>query len=391
MGKLTRRALLGTGLLAGAGVAYGAYRLRARPVPVPLGFEVSAEERACAITLLGKYAAIDTHAHPGRTFARGAHGLPPILRVYKAQSGFERRTIADMRKGHLAAACFAVVSDFNVLALGKGGLTAHRPFEEGEAWASYRIQIANLKKLAEKHLVFEMLSPTALEAARQSGRPGAIWTVEGGDFLEGSIERVNEAYRDGVRSITLVHYRTNDLADAMTNAPQHGGLTAAGDAIVREMNRLGMVIDLSHMSEAGAFRALEVSTRPLMISHTHISSAHAYHPRFISFELAQATAAAGGIIGAWPAGIEISDLAGFADRIFELVEQVGIDHVCLGSDMDANYQPVFDDYRRLPDLVALLYRRGMNETELAAFLGGNFLRVWSENETGRESRRSKKG
>jgi membrane dipeptidase len=294
MGKLTRRALIGGGLVAGAGLAYGAYWLNKRPAPAPLGFEVSEEERANAVALLDKYPAIDSHAHPGRTFARGASGLAPLLKVYKAQSGFERRTISDMREGHLAAACFAAVSDFNVLNLAKGkGLEARRPFEEGEAWQSYKIQIGNLKRLAEQGLVSEMLEPDALDSARASGRPGAIWTVEGGDFLEGSTERVREAYQDGVRSITLVHYRTNGLADAMTNEPVHDGLTSEGDAIVREMNQLGMVVDLSHMAEAGAFRALELSTRPVMFTHTHISSAYSYHPRFISLELAKAAADAG--------------------------------------------------------------------------------------------------
>ncbi|KCZ82604.1 peptidase M19 [Hyphomonas adhaerens MHS-3] len=385
MGKMTRRALIGGGLVAGAGVAYGAYWLRKRPAPAPLGFEVAEDERAAAIALLDKYPAIDSHAHPGRTFARDASGLAPLLKVYKAQSGFERRTIGDMREGHLAAACFAAVSDFNVLNLAKGkGLEAQRPFRVGEAWESYKVQIGNLKRLAKQNLVTEMLTPESLEAARASGRPGAIWTVEGGDFLEGSIERVNEAYQDGVRSITLVHYRTNGLADAMTNEPVHDGLTSEGDAIIREMNRLGMMIDLSHMAEAGAFRALELSTLPVMFTHTHISSAHSYHPRFISLELAKAAADAGGIIGAWPSGIEISDLAGFGDRIFQLVDLVGIDHVCLGSDMDANYKPVFDNYRHLPDLVALLRRKGMSEPELAAFLGGNFQRVWKANEAARE-------
>ena len=380
MGKLTRRALIGGGLVAGAGVAYGAYWLRKRPAAAPLGFEVSDEERAAAIALLDKYPAIDSHAHPGRTFARNASGLAPLLKVYKAQSGFERRTISDMRRGHLAAACFAAVSDFNVLNLAKGkGLEAQRPFNEGEAWESYKVQIGNLKRLAKDGLVTEILAPDQLSDLRPAQRPGAIWTVEGGDFLEGSVERVREAHEDGVRSVTLVHYRTNDLADAMTNSPVHGSLTPDGDAIVREMNRLGMVIDLSHMAEAGAFRALELSTRPVMFTHTHISSAHSYHPRFISLELARAAADAGGIIGAWPAGIEVSDLAGFADRIFQLIDMVGIEHVCLGTDMDANYKPVFDDYRRLPDLVALLRRKGMSEQELAAFLGGNFMRVWSAN------------
>lgn len=381
MNRLTRRALMGGGIAVGAGAAYGAYWLRARPAPPPMGFEVTAEERAHGVALLEKYPAIDIHAHPGRTFARGASGLPALLQVYKAQSGFEGRAIADMRKGGLAAACFAAVSDFNILALSeKTGLTARRAFGDGEAWASYKIQIGNLKKLAARNAVTEMLSSESIEAARQSRTPGAIWTVEGGDFLEGSIERLNEAYQDGVRSITLVHYRTNEIADAMTNVPLHNGLTLQGDAIVREMNRLGMMIDLSHMSEAGAFRALEVSTRPVLFSHTHISTAHSYHPRFISLELAKAGAEAGGVFGAWPAGIEIQDMAGFADRIIELVDLLGSKHVGLGTDIDANYKPVFDDYRRLPDLVALLSRKGMTEVELAAFLGGNFLRVWAMHE-----------
>lgn len=384
MGKLTRRALIGGGMMLGAGAAYGSYWLHKRPALAPLGFDVSEEERVEAIGLLNKYPAIDTHAHPGRTFARDASGLAPLLKVYKAQSGFERRTISDMRAGYLSAACFAAVSDFNVLNLVKGkGLEARRPFAEGEAWESYKLQIRNLKRLATDKLVMEMRGAEMLADARASGRPGAIWTVEGGDFLEGSIERLREAYDDGVRSITLVHYRTNDLADAMTNETVHGSLTAEGDAIVREMNRLGMMIDLSHMAEQGAFRALEVSSLPVMFTHTHISSAHSYHPRFISLELAKAAAEAGGIIGAWPAGIEIGDLAGFADRIFRLIDMVGIEHVCLGSDMDANYKPVFDDYRRLPDLVALLRRKGMTETELSAFLNENFLRVWRANEIGR--------
>ena len=384
MGKLTRRALIGGGMMLGAGAAYGSYWLHKRPALAPLGFDVSEEERVEAIGLLNKYPAIDTHAHPGRTFARDASGLAPLLKVYKAQSGFERRTISDMRAGYLSAACFAAVSDFNVLNLVKGkGLEARRPFAEGEAWESYKLQIRNLKRLATDKLVMEMRGAEMLADARASGRPGAIWTVEGGDFLEGSIERLREAYDDGVRSITLVHYRTNDLADAMTNETVHGSLTSEGDAIVREMNRLGMMIDLSHMAEQGAFRALEVSSLPVMFTHTHISSAHSYHPRFISSELAKAAAEAGGIIGAWPAGIEIGDLAGFADRIFRLIDMVGIEHVCLGSDMDANYKPVFDDYRRLPDLVALLRRKGMIETELSAFLNENFLRVWRANEIGR--------
>ncbi len=384
MGKFTRRALIGGGIVAGAGVAYGYHWLRKRPGAAPLGFELNEDERARAIALLDKYPAFDSHAHPGRTFARGASGIPAILNVYKAQSGFETRTISDMTKGHLAGACFAAVADINVMALSKTtGLYARRPFEEGEAWASYELQIANLKKLAADNMVTEVLNPGEIVTVRAAGLPGAVWSVEGGDFLGGSVERLRESYEDGIRSITLVHYRTNEIGDTMTAEPKHNSLTREGEAIVTEMNRLGMVIDLSHISQAGAFRALEVSTRPVMFSHTHLSDGDAAHRRFISLELARTATEAGGIIGAWPAGIGVTDLAGYADRIFQLVDLLGIEHVCLGTDMDANYKPVFDDYRRLPDLVGLLMRKGMSESELAAFLGGNFTRVWAESAAGR--------
>ncbi len=381
MGKMTRRALLGGALAIGAGSVYGYNWLRARPAAAPLGFELEPDERTKAIALLEKYPAFDSHAHPGRTFARDASGLPAILNVYKAQSGFEKRTVNDMKVGHLAGACFAAVSDINVMGMSKtAGLFARRPFEDGEAWSSYRIQINNLKKLAQRKLVKEISSPADLGVTNAQAVPSAVWSVEGGDYLGGSVERLRESYENGVRSITLVHYRNNEIGDTMTGSPQHNGLSAAGVDIVKEMNKLGMIIDLAHMTQAGAERALEVSTRPVMFSHTHITLGGSAHPRFIPFELAKAATSAGGLIGAWPAGIGISTLSEYADRILQLVDMFGVEHVCLGTDMDANYKPVFDDYRRLPDLVGILMRKGMNELELAAFLGGNYLRVWREND-----------
>jgi membrane dipeptidase len=89
-------------------------------------------------------------------------------------------------------------------------------------------------------------------------------------------------------------------------------------------------------------------------------------------------AAGGSLIGAWPAGIGISDLAGYVDRIFWLVDLLGEDHVCMGTDMDANYRPVFDDYRKLPDMVGRMITKGMDEATAAKVLGGNPRRVWGQ-------------
>ncbi|MBU2607386.1 MAG: membrane dipeptidase [Alphaproteobacteria bacterium] len=379
MGKLTRRVMLGAGVATLAGAAYGVHTLRKRPGPAPLGFEFTAEEHARGVSFLKANPAVDAHAHPGQTFVRGASGLPPLLRVYSAKGSFERRTVGDMVAGGLAASSFAAVADFNVLDLSKEkGLVERRPFKPGEAWASYKTQIANLKKLASDGLVTTMSSPGEMEAVRASGRPGAIWTVEGADFLSGSSERLQEAHDDGVRSITLMHYRANEISEPMTAAGHDSALSAAGEAIVREMNRLGMLIDLAHMPESAARRVLEITDKPVMFSHTHVNSPELQHPRFISADIARDVAATGGLVGAWPSGIGISTLDGYADRIFHLIESVGIDHVCMGTDMDGNYKPVFDDYRRLPDLAGLLLKRGLSEPEAAQFFGGNLLRVWGQ-------------
>lgn len=331
-----------------------------------------------ARALLARHPSIDAHAHPGRTFVEGAEHLSGLIWVYAKLGTFEKRTIADMNAGGLTAAAFAAVSDFQALGTAGEGLAAVRNFEPGEAWASYKRQIGNIKALATAGLVYPVKAPADFAAARAAGKAGALLTVEGGDFLEGRAERVAEAYADGVRSITLMHYRNNELGDIITANPVHGKLSDAGVAVVRAMNAAGMLIDVAHASEATAMGAIHASAKPVIASHVHVQSEKLHHPRFISLDLAKAVAqTGGGVLGAWPAGIGIVDLNGFVDRVFDLVDHAGIDHVCLGTDMDANYKPVFDTYANLPLFVAGLLKRGMHEPEVAKLIGGNFLRVFA--------------
>ncbi len=372
-----RRLLIGSGVTLVSALGAGGYFVK-HPWPAPIGFKVTSEELMRARALLARHPSIDAHAHPGRTFVEGAEHLSGLVWVYAKLGTFEKRTIADMSAGGLTAAAFAAVSDFQALGTAGEGLAAVRNFEPGEAWASYKRQIGNIKALAAAGLVYPVRSLSDFAAARAAGKVGAILTVEGGDFLEGRAERVAQAWADGVRSITLMHYRNNELGDIITAKPVHGKLSDAGVAVVRAMNAAGMLIDVAHASEATAMGAIHASARPVIASHVHVQSEKLQHPRFISLELAKAVAqAGGGVLGAWPAGIGIVDLNGFVDRVFELVDYVGIDHVCLGTDMDANYKPVFDTYANLPVFVAGLLKRGMHEPEVAKVIGGNFLRVFA--------------
>jgi len=375
MAFLTRRnVLFGSAAILAAGAA-GAFWLT-RKTPVEIGFDLTQEELERARLFLADHPAIDTHAHPGRTFVRGAENLSTQLWLYAQLGTFEKETVADMHEGGLSASAFATVSDFQTLDLVSDGLRSVREFEPGEAFASYQRQIANLKALGEEGLFSIIDQPEDIAAARSAGNIGAILTAEGGDFLEGKAERVADAYADGLRSITLMHYKTNELGDIMTVEPHHGGLTDAGAEVVREMNRAGMIVDLSHASEATAFGALEVSSQPVIASHTHVHSDALSSPRFVSHEFAKEVAGVGGIVGAWPAGIGISDLAGFVERTLELVEAVGVDHVCLGTDMDANYKPVLETYSKLPWFVGGLFQHGLHKSEVAKIIGGNFMRVF---------------
>ena len=374
---LTRRRVVIGGAAAVAVLGAGGYWLT-HPRPAPIGFDITPDELARARAFLAAHLSVDAHAHPGRTFVDGAEHLSGLVWVYARLGHFEAKAVQDMKAGGLSAAAFAAVADFQTLGLQGEGLATVRDFGPGEAWASYKRQIGNLQALVEKGLVLPIRTAADFEAARVAGKVGAVMAVEGGDFLEGKPERVAQAFADGVRMLTLLHYRNNELGDTITGTPVHGGLSAAGVAVVKAMNSAAMLIDVAHASEPTAMGVIKASSKPLIASHIHVQSPALSHPRFISQDLARAVArSGGGVLGAWPAGIGITDLNGFVTRTFELVDTVGIDHVCLGTDMDANYQPVFDTYRNLPMYVAGLMKRGMYEAEAAKLIGGNFVRLFA--------------
>ncbi|MEE9313017.1 MAG: membrane dipeptidase [Rhizobiaceae bacterium] len=377
---VTRRQVLttlGAGVVAAGGYGYVVLEPQINPPPAEVGFELTPDELAQANKLLDTYPAIDVHAHPGRTFVKDAENLKWKLWLYAAKGSFEDDTVADMVAGKIAAASFSGVSDFPVLNVAKGGLKSVRPFADGEAWKYYQDQLANLREFVKGGKVHQVLEPTDIAKAIASGKPGAMFAMEGADFLDGKIERVATIAKDGMRMVTLVHYIDNgDMGDIITGEPVNKGLTSFGREAVTEMNANRIMIDLAHASEKTAFDAISISTHPVVATHTHIKKAEGGHPRFISKELAQAIVETKGYVGAWPAGIGISSLEGYVTRIVELVETLGVDHVAIGSDMDANYKPVFENYQKMPLIVGRLLRHGMSEADIAKIIGGNFMRVF---------------
>jgi membrane dipeptidase len=201
---------------------------------------------------------------------------------------------------------------------------------------------------------------------------------EGADWLEGRAERLEEAFAaHRLRHLQLVHYRVNELGDIQTAAPVHQGLTEFGAGIIRACNRLGVVVDVAHGTFWLVRRAAEVSSKPLVLSHTGLSGRPALRSRWITPEHAKLVAATGGVVGVWPlTGPEGPTLRNYALSIARMVDAIGIEHVGIGSDMQGLLgTPAYGDYRETPALAEALLAQGFAPVEAARVLGGNYARV----------------
>ena len=190
-------------------------------------------------------------------------------------------------------------------------------------------------------------------------------SCEGGDFLDGKIQRVEQSFREGVRSIQLVHYAPNLLGDLQTWKEEHGGLSKFGRSVVTRMNELGMLIDVAHASAKTVKMVIELSKDPVILSHSILRTLddHPMSPRAISSDHARMVTENGGIIGMWPSGYS-ADLNEFVNSTIHMIEAVGIDHVGIGTDMDANFQPVIKDYSEVNLWCQALKKRGLSEKDI---------------------------
>lgn len=235
--------------------------LAAVTVTVPQQQAVAQQRQAAARQAIGGVATVDIHSHAGA-----------ILGVRHGNTGLS--SVAEpMADGGMAAVCFAIVSDspcHHVEADGR--IHPYRSPDPGELYAWSQRGFQRLHTLIDRDRLVVITNAGTLNAAR-GGTPSAIVAAEGGDFLEGKPERVDEAYeRWQLRHLQLTHYRVNELGDIQTEAPEHGGLTDAGAEVIRRCNRRGIVVDVAHGTFDLVKRAASVTTKPLVLSHTSLSA-----------------------------------------------------------------------------------------------------------------------
>lgn len=268
------------------------------------------------------------------------------------------------------------------------------------AWALEQLDVLRRIEGAYADDLVRCWGVAEVERAFRTRRIASLTGVEGGHALEGSLGVLRCLHRLGARYLTLTHNVTHDWADSATDAPKHGGLTTFGRDVVRELNRLGMLVDLSHASDDTARDAMEVSRAPVLYTH---ASARALtdHPRNVPDDLLEAVARQDGVVmvtfvarfvseavrahqaaGGEPGTGPRATVHDVADHVEHVRQVAGGDHVGIGGDLDGTDElPVgLEDAAGYPTLFQVLADRGWSDQALAALAGGNILRVMRDAE-----------
>lgn len=269
-------------------------------------------------------------------------------------------------------------------------------------------------------------SAKQIEKIVASKKIAAVLTIEGGHQIDDDLSVLRSYRRMGFLSMTLAHFKSNDWADSATSPALHNGLTDFGKEVVREMNRIGMIVDVSHVSDKTFYDTLAVSTKPVIASHSSCRALVNF-PRNMDDDMLRALAKNGGVVGInfFSAYVNAQDaelarktigntnavevklsgaaLDAFAEHqnvvsgysnpaighatiddvaacIDHAVKVAGIDHVGIGSDFDGitSVPRGLEDVSKVPALWSLLKRRGYSDADIRKIMGGNFLRVIRE-------------
>jgi membrane dipeptidase len=325
----------------------------------------TAANTSAALEVLKNSISVDVHTHGGTSGITSKS--PPCNDLANG-----------MRAGSLAVACLADVPDGPILGRNPDGVLValHAP-EPGQLYHHHLERLAWMDQMAAHHGLRYALTAADLRAAHAAGQPAMVMDIEGLDFLEMKLERLEESYKHGVRHAQLVHYTPNDIGDFQTGAVTHHGLTPFGADAIRACHRLGMVCDVAHATEDTVKQAAKVATKPLLLSHTALYGSKAMGPtslreRQISPDHARIIAETGGAIGIWHF---FPSLDRYVEGLKEMVDVVGVDHVCIGTDQQVRPGSV-QDYSQWVQLVAAMLRGGFTQEETGKIAGGNYLRIF---------------
>ncbi len=304
----------------------------------------------------------DMHAHLGK----------------RQEPGF-RETMA---KGAMLLVAEKVVPDSPILRLVGNRLASIREAKPGELRRNFEVGLEQRRRRARNEGLVEVSSVEALDRVLQDRSPAIVLSAEGADFLEGDLGYLERARAEGLSHLQLVHYYgLSGIGDLSTAEARYGGLSAFGKDLVRACNRLGILVDVAHCSASAMEQALEISSKPIVYSHGHLStrlpqpSQAGSVARAIHAPIARRLAGKGGVVGLWPNGLVFADLELYADAIVRTVEALGASHVGIGSDLHGLVRTIMPGYEQFAMVEDELAKRKLKDQEIIAVLGGNYVRV----------------
>jgi len=329
---------------------------------------------------------IDMHNH---VYPAGTEPNPRGAQPRDQQQGPELSISGELTQSGFTAVCASYVLDF---------APNHKP---GDARDNLLAWFTGVDRQLEKGHIRRALNLKDLQLAHDGATPTIVQTVEGAMFLEGRLERVEEVYKRGLRHLQLLHEHDDmvtPLGDTNTGPAHLGGLTPFGAEVVKECNRLGIVVDLAHASHETVLGALKVATQPLIVSHTNLDSwtgknprmAEMMKPRLISKEHAKIVADAGGVVGVWT---HLTDsVQEFVGSIKAMSDAIGVSHTGIGTDTDLLSSRVGQGTNQaypglaegfFPAVAGEMLRQGFSAEEITRIGGGNYCRVFDKVTSGR--------
>jgi len=340
----------------------------------PIAKELSKEEVDEALNLHKECHVVDTHCD---TLQALFNDIFPSITPLRVEEGLGKRS----EKGHI-----------DIPRLKEGGVDC-------QVFAIFISKTPNPPKALHRALnlvdVFykeceknnEDLSPTTsynnILKAIESGKIAAMLSLEGGEALEADVSMLRIFHRLGIRMMSLTWNHRNQLADGVREERTRSGLTNLGVKVVDEMEELGIIIDVSHLSESCFWDLVEITDSPLIASHSNCRVL-CDHPRNLTDRQIEAIADRGGVIGMnfYPKFLRKEGQASVSDvvdHMEHIINLVGIDHVGLGSDFDGiSSTPVgLEDVSKMPNITIELVSRGYGREEIRKILGENHLRVFS--------------
>jgi membrane dipeptidase len=299
---------------------------------------------------------------------------------------------AKMRASGIGLFAWAIVDDRPWTGWSQSARTTRqtRTPKAGEVWAHFEKQFVDAGKRLNAWSLPMLLTKADLDRAAK-GEPTVLLAAEAANFLEGDLNRLPMAYALGLRHMQLVHFMKSALGDLQTSEPEHGGLSNFGVQVVAQCNQQGILVDLAHGSASLVAAALEVSSKPMVWSHSWIHD-HGAADRSWELELhlaraltpssARSIAKKGGVVGLWNSlqqrdpSYPVKNTSTYADEMLRMCDLVGPAHVAFGTDLEGVYpgrlMTGYDDLRAVVDN---LLKRGISEELLRGIFFDNYARV----------------